>query len=467
MGLPLRDVATWEHEFQEFCHPFMKAFGRTEVQKEAQSYLQGLLSPMERKTSWQIAEVNGKTDPQSTQRLLRKSVVDVDEAQKQAWSDARAHFGSPDGIFVVDESGVVKKGKDSVGVASQYCGHVGKVENCQIGVYLSYVSAHGHGFLDRRLYLPACWAEDTPRRDKAHVPEDIGFKTKPQLALEMFVAIHKAGFPGEWLTGDCVYGNSPDMRHGLIEAGQKFVLAVGPQIEVWTRRPPVVGTPKKDGTIAWKAAKQGPQKRSVKQVALAMQACKWKQLRVKEGAKGWITYEWAAKRVTVAEAEVPGPTLWLLVRRHLLTGEMTFYLCYAPLNTKLKTRARVASARWSIEQCFEEGKQETGLADYQVRFWQGWHRHTLLSMIAHLFLALLKKKYTDETDEELGALTVPEARRLLEIALPFPIRSIALIWHWSLWRRRHNQRARRSHLKRKTFEHIYGLSEPQQLSLAA
>lgn len=200
----MRDVATWDNEFQEFCQPFMKACGRNEGHKEARSSLQGLLSPMERKTSWQIAEVNGKTDPQSTQRLLRKSVVDVDDANKPRWSNAREHFGAPEGIFVVEESGVVKQGKDSVGVASQYCGHVGKVANGQIGVYLSYVSGHGHVLLDRRVSLPACWAEDTPRRAKAHVPVAIAFKTNPHLALERFVAIHQAGFPGAWLPGESV-----------------------------------------------------------------------------------------------------------------------------------------------------------------------------------------------------------------------------------------------------------------------
>ena len=176
-----------------------------------------------------------------------------------------------------------------------------------------------------------------------------------------------------------------------------------------------------------------------------MRDCKWHLMRVKEGTKGWIEYEWAAKRVIVCENGMPAVTLWLLVRRCPLSGDSTFYLCYAPAKIKLKKLVQVASARWTIEQCFREAKGEAGLDHYQVRSWQGWHRHTLFSMMAHLFLAYIKRHYKVDPETEFGALTVPEIRRLLEIVFPPPQRVPRFIWHWSQWRRRHNEKARRSH----------------------
>ena len=217
MELQLSNVDRWKLEFQVFCDRFMKAFGRSEVKDQTYHYLQGLLSQSERKTPWQISEITGQQNPQAAQRLLRTAIIDLKAAEKVEQKIARETFESQEGIFIVDESGVAKKGDLSVGVARQYCGNLGKMENCQVGVFLSYASEHGHVLLDRRLYLPQCWIDDSERRAKAGVPEDVIFKTKPQLAQEMIEEISKQGFLGEWVTGDAIYGNSPELRNRLID----------------------------------------------------------------------------------------------------------------------------------------------------------------------------------------------------------------------------------------------------------
>ena len=185
-------------------------------------------------------------------------------------------------------------------------------------------------------------------------------------------------------------------------------------------------------------------------MAKALKERKWKQLKVAEGSKGWRIYEFAAKRVYVSEDGDAGACLWLLVRRGVgESKEVNYFLCHAPVNVALLTLARVSASRWRVEQCFEEGKGEAGLDQYQVRSWEGWHRHMLFSMLAHLFLAKLKRKFPGDKSSDDGLLTVPEIRRLLEIALPLPVSNNDSKWRWSLWRRRHHQKALRSHFRRR------------------
>lgn len=338
-------------------------------------------------------------------------------------AEVKQTFGSPKGIFVFDETGFIKKGKDSVGVQRQYTGTAGKRENCQIGTFLTYVSPKGHTFLNRRLYLPKVWSLDEDRRKKAHVPEEIEFQTKPHQALEMLQELKEQGFPGEWATGDTVYGEHVALRQGIMKMKLKFVLAVTIKTEVWLNK----------------------NKLSVQEIIKNLPTKQWKIIEVFKGSKGPRCYEWVALRVKLPED--PQQAVWLMARRSLSDGKLAYYLCHAPRGTHLKTLAKVAASRWSIEQCFEEAKGETGLDQYQVRTWEGWHRHTLLSMMAHVFLAQMKSRLNPSIEIE-EQLTVPEIRRFLEFAL-FEKPTLEHFIHWSLYRRKSIYLAQLSHYQRR------------------
>lgn len=350
-------------------------------------------------------------------------------------------FGNKEGIFTLDETGFVKSGNDSVGVQRQYTGTVGKVENCQVGTFLGYVSDQGHVLLDRRLYMPKKWCHDKDRRAKAHVPDEMVFQTKPQHGIEMLKAIKEQGFPGSWVTADTAYGQCAHFRQDLYELKLHFVVAVPCDTEVEMKQ------------LKWRCDRRKKQVRykpleefnklSVYQIAHGLSQKQWKHLRVAPGSKGWREYEWAI--VWVRLPETPHQKVRLLLRRSLSDGKLSYYLCAVPKKTPLLKLARVASSRWSIEQCFKETKGETGMDQYQVRTWEGWHRHTLLSMLAHLFLAELKRRHEDV--DESQTLSVSAIRRFLEIALPMGDLSDMEKWRWLQWKRKHNFKARISHYK--------------------
>ncbi len=450
MALQLSNVTTWKDAFQEFYLRFKPFLGRKEVRIEARDYLQGLLAPIARKNCWNLAEMQDKKDPQPTQRLLRIARIKRENAQDEYKLIVRENIASDDGIFVVDETGVRKSGDDSVGVQRQYCGALGKVDNCQIGVMLSYTSSKGRAFLDRRLYLSQKWADDVDRRKKAHVPEEIEFKTKPELGVEMLKEVFEQQFPGKWVVADTVYGQSPPFRNFLLEQRKQFVLAVPCTTEIWSNAPKMRTLAKKRKKPNWVVDKKRSPKRTVAQVAYSFRPHKWKRLQIKEGSKGWREYDWAAKRVTLSQGGTPCGRFWLLVRRSVSNPEeMAYYLCHAPAQVELKTLAFVAASRWTIETCIKEVKGEMGFDEYQVRCWEGWHRHTLFAMMAHLFVALLKKDHPPAQNSEMGVLSVPEIRRLLELIFPLPQRSKSSKWRWSVWRRKHNEKARRSHYKKR------------------
>jgi SRSO17 transposase len=276
-----------------------------------------------------------------------------------------------------------------VGVQRQYTGTVGKTENCQVGVFLTYVGPQGHAFLDRRLYLPQAWMGNAARRTEAAVPDQVTFQTKPELAWVMLEHAWALGVPGRWVTGDTVYGQDPTFRARL-EAGAPrchYVLAVPATTPVWIEQPAL---PTADGVVhltrrwrAWTGAR----------VAESVAAPAWRRIAVALGSKGPRLYDWAAVRVAVGDHGWPGPERWLLVRRSISDPtERAYYLSNAPPDTPLGTLARVAGARWPIEQCCEEAKGETGLDHYEVRCYDGWYRHITLSLLAHTFLAELRRR---------------------------------------------------------------------------
>jgi SRSO17 transposase len=350
-----------------------------------------------------MAEATGAKDPQSMQRLLFGARWGADAVRDELQGYVTERFGEQDGIGIVDETGFVKKGTKSVGVKRQYSGTAGKVENCQIGVFLTYCSRRGYTFLDRRLYLPEEWCQDWERRRKAWVPDEVPFRTKSQLAVEMLEHAWAQGVPMKWVTGDTIYGDDSRLRDAVAGAGKKYVLAVSASTPVWRERQPVVtlskgqrGRPRKKLRLADGAAPWEP----VSAVAAALPADAWQRLAVGQGEKGPRIYDWAFVRIFEKRGAVPGPEGWLLVRRSITDPtDLAYYLSNASTSTPQHTLAEVAGARWSIETTIEEGKGEVGLDEYEVRYWHSWHRHITLSMMAHSLLASMRQSPGGKIDQ--------------------------------------------------------------------
>lgn len=395
-----QELETWAEDFESFHARFAHLFVRSEPREQSKQYLRGLLAKVDRKNTWQMAEAVGEALPDRMQRLLYRVQWDAEAARDILQQVVIETFGDPEGIGVIDETGFLKKGDQSVGVKRQYSGTAGKVENCQIGTFLTYASRHGHAFLDRRLYLPEEWCSDPKRREQACVPEAVVFQTKPQQAVSMLQHAWEQGVPMRWVTGDEVYGDAPYLRKAISQTGRWYVLAVSVSTPVWLQRPEVeepsdsVSPPSKPGGRPRKKArlaKDAPPPTPVGEVVAAWKASRWKRLRVAEGEKGPRRYDWARQRVVESREGLPGEKVWLLARRSITNPEeLAYYLAYAPEKTPLVQLARVALTRYTIEQCFEEGKGETGLDQYEVRYWHSWHRHITLSMMAHTWLAALR-----------------------------------------------------------------------------
>ena len=389
--MDLEELAPWAEAFAAYCARFDDLFVRSESRVQARKYLRGLVAPLERKTSWQLAEVAHDTTPDRMQRLLYRVPWDADAARDRLEQFVIERFGDPEGIGVLDETGIPKKGTRSVGVAKQYCGAVGKLENCQVATLLTYASPRGHVFLDRRLYLPEAWCGDAERRTRAHVPQTVRFQTKPEQARAMLEHAWELGVPMKWVTGDSVYGDSPDLRAAIQAAGRWYVLALTGVIRCWLEPPPLEGPQEVTGgrpRRAVRLAKDAPKAQTVAAVIAALPKGRWKRLSVGTGTKGPRIYDWARVRVIESRDGFPGPEVWLLARRSVSDPtELTYYFALAPQTVALQQLARVASTRWTVEQVIKEAKSEVGFDRYEVRFWHSWYRHITLAMLAQVWLA--------------------------------------------------------------------------------
>ena len=396
------ELESWAEDFEAFHGRFAHLFARSEPREQAAKYMHGLLGPVARKNGWQLAEAIGDDRPDKTQRLLYSAKWDVDAARDELQCFVVEVFGDEDGIGVVDETGFLKKGPKSVGVKRQYSGTAGKVENCQIGDFLVYVSPRGFAFLDRRLYLPEEWCDDMERRAEAKVPPEVEFRTKPQQAAGMLKHAWELGVPMRWVTGDEVYGNDPALRDAIAEEERLYVLAVSSNTPVWTERPLVEEPMKETGgrpRTKPRLAEGAEPATTVAAVVASWPASQWKSLTVAEGEKGPITYDWARARVVESREGLPGPDAWLLARRSRTDPtDIAYYLSNAPEETPLLKLAQVASARHLVEQGIEEAKGETGLDEYEVRHWHSWHRHITLSMMAHAWLASIRCKAEEKRE---------------------------------------------------------------------
>ncbi len=382
-------LAEWGAAFTAYHARFARFFRRSEARARSRRYLEGLLAPVERKNGWQVAEAVGEADPQGIQRLLYEAVWDADAVRDAYQQFVVEQFGDPEAILVLDETGFLKKGEQSVGVQRQYSGTAGKVENCQLGVFLAYVTTEAHLLLDRRLYLPAVWTSDPSRRAAAKVPEAVAFATMPQLALAMLEQAWAQDVPHAWVTADERYGGDPHFLAALEARNAQYVLAVPSSTRVWGADTRVVDV--SDRLRVLDAA--APTPATVAAVVAGLAPDGWQRLVVGAGSKGPRVDDWAAVRVVASRAGWPGPTLWLLARRSVSDPTaVAYYLAHAAADTTLATLARVAASRWPIEQCFEEAKGEAGLDQYEVRHWHSWHRHITLAMLAHGFVAWQRRE---------------------------------------------------------------------------
>lgn len=392
------ELNEWAEDFETFHERFAPIFGRKEPRQQAKKYLRGLLAPVERKNGWQLAEAVGDRGPDPTQRLLYHSRWEADEARDELEQYVSEVFGEAEGIGVVDETGFIKKGQHSVGVKRQYSGTAGKIENSQVGTFLSYLSSRGQLLLDRRLYLPKEWCDDPERRARAKVPAEVVFQTKPEQAREMLLHAWAQGVPMQWVTGDEVYGEAPELRATISAAGRWYVLAVRSPSLVWLERPALeepepggLGRPRSKPRLAEGAPAALP----VIAVVAAWTQRRWQRLTVTEGSKGPRTYDWAYQRVIESREGLPGEAVWLIARRSLTDpNDIAYFLSNAPLEIDLERLAQVAAARATIEQCLETAKGETGLDQYEVRYWHSWHRHITLAMMAQAWLAAVRSRTT-------------------------------------------------------------------------
>jgi SRSO17 transposase len=357
--------AAWSESFSEMFAQVAGVFANAAVRRHGRGYVLGLLSHTERKNSWWLAELAGDRSPDGMQRLLNFSPWDEDACRDALAGYVGRNLGDPAAVLVVDETGFLKKGTRSAGVARQYTGTAGRVENAQVGVFLAYAAPDGsRALIDRELYLPGKWAGDRDRCRAAGIGDEVAFATKPQLARVMIGRAVKAGVPFSRVAGDEVYGGNPGLREWLEKEKIPYVLGVACNAMI--------------------ATAAGP--RRADELAALVPAAGWQRLSCADGSKGPRLYDWAF-------IGTASPEHWLLVRRSLHPGEkgeleLAFFRCYSPRPVALPELVAVAGARWAVEDCFAEAKNEAGLDHYQVRRYRAWYRHVTLSMLAHAFLAV-------------------------------------------------------------------------------
>ena len=383
MSADAASVLAWREELSALEVRLGELFVRAEPRRQAGLYLEGLLSAAKRKNGWQLAEQIGDARPWRTQRVLSHVLWDQDAARDLCRDYVIEHLGAADGVLIVDETGFLKKGEHSVGVARQYSGTAGRIENAQIGVFLTYASGKGHALIDRELYLPEAWCDAPEKRAEAAIPDAVAFATKPALAGQMIGRALDAGLPCAWVLGDEIYGSDRRLRMDLERREQPFVLAIRSNEKLWAVL---------DKRLGQHAASR---------LAASLPARAWRRLSAGAGSKGDRLYDWARLRLT--RLQQPPWEHWLLVRRSCKDPtDLAYYVVYGPDRTTLATLAQVAGRRWAIEECFEVAKQEVGLADYEIRSWHGWYRHITLAMLALGFLAALRVKLNAVTSHKRG-----------------------------------------------------------------
>jgi SRSO17 transposase len=377
--LDLLDVQLWNIYWAEIERRIGPVFARSDARERAISYLAGLLSPAERKNSWQLAEMRGDRNPYGFQHLLGRADWDADVLRDLLRRYVTDYLADSDAVGVIDETGFLKKGRQSAGVAPQYSGTAGKIENCQIGVFLTYASVHGHTLIDRELYLPQEWTEDRERCRRSGIPDQRVFATKPALAQQMLERTFDSGVHLAWVSGDSVYGDNRKLRGWLEGRKQAYVLAVSSNETVWIKT-----VQRQIATILAELPTQG-----------------WERLSAGVGSKGERIYDW--RRVELSDGVVKGWKRNLMFRRSISDpSEITTYIAFAPVGSGLAEQVGVAGMRWTVEESIQCAKGEVGLDHYEVRSFTGWYRHITLAMWAQAFLSVIREEEGAEATLKKG-----------------------------------------------------------------
>lgn len=389
------DIAKFSQEFRGFHTQFADCFSREEPRASFAQYMAGQMSQLERKSIEPIALNVENATVRSMQHFISEVAWDEPRIISRYHGMVAEDLGDAEGVLIFDESGFVKKGSDSAGVTRQYCGTIGKVENCQVGVFAAYASRHGYCMLDSRLFIPQKWFGDdyTDRRRKCRLPDDLSFKTKPQLAMELLEAIdQEQAIPFRYVAADSLYGNSPDFLDAIEKIrGVVYMVAMPRDTLCWVQEPVVMEkTYRYGGEERTKRFLAEGEESPIAFEALAAATNNyfWYRRIVSEGTKGPITYEFMKKRVVLAKNKKPDRNVWLIVRRPIGgdVSSYSYFISNAGRFTRLKTFVWLSSVRWAVEQCFEEAKTDLGMDHYEVRKYPGWRHHMIACMLAHFFL---------------------------------------------------------------------------------
>lgn len=423
------DVAGWIEEFACAFARIAGRFTRREPRLQARSFLLGVLSDVDTRSCWQLAEQAGDASPQAMQRLLGEAVWDADAVRDDLRGYVVDTIGDAGAVLILDDTGDLKSGIHTVGVQRQYTGTAGRIENAQVSVFLAYASPAGRALIDRAVYLPASWTNDPARCAAAGIPDDATFATKITLGRRMLERALEAGVPAGWATADEFYGGDRGLRRDLQTRRLGYVLAVAKSHRVDT------------------GGRHGLARGD--HIAAALGSRAWNRYSAGDGAKGRRDFDWAWVALIPPADEASG-FHWLLIRRRITDGELAFYRCYSPTRVALPTLVRVAGTRWAVECCFQNAKGAVGLDQHQVRRWDSWHRYTTLVMPAAAILAAITATENRQPAQPgLIPLTVIEIRRLFAKLITAITRPASFHLAWSRWRRIHQARARTSHYRRR------------------
>lgn len=450
-NLSVHEIVGFVDELAAYHEQFAEAFGRVEQMKWSGVYLNGLLGDLPRKTSERMALDLG-VNVRSLQYYMGESPWPTAPVLTVHQRLVGETLGEADGVVLIDESGVVKQGEHSVGVASQYCGAVGKVANCQVGVYLGYVSRKGYSLVDGQLFVPKDWfdPDHAELRKATGMPADLTFQTKPQIALDLLAqAVERETLPFRWVGADSLYGDSTAFRDGVTALGKEYFVEVSCDTLVWCDRPRVWVPPRSGRGRPPTLLRLHPtSERPVRVDALvrSIPETAWLRAQIKEGSKGPLICDFACLRMIEARAAMPANPLWLVIRRNLLDPtQVKFYLCNSPADLPIAELVRLSGLRWPIETLFEESKGEVGFDHYELRSWLGWRHHMTLTFLAHYFLVHLRI----QLQHRAPALTIYQVRLLLTSVLPKPVFNAQAALRIVRYYQRRNHAAYLSHRKAK------------------